>query len=204
MKLPACIRILPALLPLLTAPLRGDPVTEALAPSRIVPSGNYRIAEHDVVQFKVYQEADLDTTARVSKDGTIAFPLIGTVQIGGRTAEEAAQVVQIRLREYLVQPQVTIRITEYSKRRFTVLGQVSRPGTYDFPDEGKVNLLEAIGMAGGFTRSAKPSRVTLKRVGKNGQETTFELDAKSMAVKKDSPRFEVLPGDTIAVAESLF
>ena len=199
MKLPACIRILPALLPLLTAPLRSDPVTEM-----VPPSGNYRIAEHDVLQFKVYQEADLDTTARVSKDGTIAFPLIGTVQIGGRTAEEAALLIQNRLREYLVKPQVTIRITEYSKRRFTVLGQVSRAGTYDLPDEGKLNLLEAIGMAGGYTRSARPSRVILKRVGKNGQEITFKLDAKSMAVEKGSPRFEVLPGDTIVVAESLF
>lgn len=199
MKLPACIRILPALLPLITAPIRSAPVTETLAVSE-----DYRISEHDVVQFKVYQESDLDTTARVAKDGTIAFPLIGAVQIGGRTAQEAAQFVQDRLREYLVKPQVSIRITEYSKRRFTVLGQVAKPGTYDLPDDGKVNLIEAIGMAGGYTRSARPSRVTLKRVGKNGQETTFKLDAKSMAVEKGSPRFEVLPGDTIVVAESLF
>jgi len=199
MTLPVCIRILSVLLPLLTESILSAPVTATAAASE-----NYRMAANDVVEVKVYQESDLDTTARVAKDGTIAFPLIGMVQIGGRTAEEAAQLIQNRLREYLVKPQVTIRITEYSKRRITVLGQVGKPGTFDLPDGANVNLLEAIGMAGGFARSAKPSRVTVKRVGKNGEEATFKLDAKRMSVEKDSPRFEILPGDTIVVPESLF
>ena len=213
MKPTARIRVFPILL-LFTADAPCAPVptaaTSAWPPASsqkttaaTAPSLNYRLVERDVVQFKVFQEPDLETTARVSKDGTVAFPLIGTVQIGGQTVQDAAQTIQGRLREYLVKPQVTVRILEYSKRRFTVLGQVSKAGTYDLPDDTTLNLLEAIGMAGGYTRSAKPSRITLKRIGKDGKEVTYKLDAKKMAGDKDSPRFEVLPGDTIVVAESL-
>jgi len=210
MKPPACIRIPTVGLALVTAALQGAPApaeptqqNTARTAAAVATSANYRIAEHDVVLLKVFQEADLETTARVAKDGTIPFPLIGNVQIGGRTVQDTALFVQERLREYLVKPQVTVRIIEYSKRRFTVLGQVSKPGTYDLPDDTTVNLIEAIGMAGGYTRSARPSRVTLKRIGKDGQESTHKLDAKRMAGEKGSPRFEVLPGDTIVVGESL-
>ena len=185
--------------------IRSDPPPTRPQPvAAMAAANNYRIAEHDVLIFKVFQEEDLETTARVAKDGTISFPLIGYVQVGGKTVQEAAQTVQDRLREYLVHPQVTIRILEYSKRRFTVLGQVSKPGTYDLPDDSTINLLEAIGMAGGYTRIAQPSHVTVKRVEAGGRETTYKLDAKRMAVDKGNSRFEIVAGDTIVVGESLF
>ena len=57
-------------------------------------------------------------------------------------------------------------------------------------------------MAGGYTRIANPSKVTLKRQGARGEETLFRLDAARMAKDRDSLRFEVLPGDTILVGES--
>ena len=168
----------------------------------ITPSSNYRLSANDLVQIKVFQEEELDTTARISKDGTVQFPLVGSAKFGGKTVQEAAQALEATLRDYLVRPQVTLRVMEYSKRRFTVLGQVMKPGAYEMPDDLSLNLLEAIGLAGGYTRIANPSKVTLKRR-VNGVETIFKLNAKSMATEGESRRFEILPGDTILIGESI-
>jgi len=167
-------------------------------------SQNYNLTANDLVEITVYQEDDLRTTARVADDGTITFPLIGSVRIGGKSVEEAAQAIRGRLaKDYLVNPQVNLTVTEYAKRRFTVLGQVEKSGTYDFPDHGSLDLLQAIGMAGGYTRIADAGRITVRR-NSSGRETVFRLNAKEMAAGKSGATFEVLPGDTVTVGESVF
>lgn len=166
------------------------------------PSANYRLNANDLIHIKVFQEEELEAMVRLSKDGTIQFPMIGSARVGGQTVQEAAQTLEAALREYLVRPQVAIRITEYSKRRFTVLGQVMKPGAYDMPEDLSVNLLEAIGIAGGYTRIANPAKVILKRR-VNGAETIFKLNAKTMATEGENKRFDILPGDTILVGESI-
>lgn len=163
----------------------------------------YRLAPNDIVHIRVFQEDELETSARVSKTGAIPFPLLGTVNIGGYSLQEATSILETSLRSYLTHPQVAIRIVEYSKRKFTILGQVSRPGTYDFPDDSSVSLLEAIGMAGGYTRIANTSKITVKRHAQNGEQV-FRIDGKKMAREKESRPFELTPGDTVIIEESLF
>jgi polysaccharide export outer membrane protein len=85
-----------------------------------------------------------------------------------------------------------------------VLGQVNRPGTFEMPDENQMSLLEAIGMAGGYSRIANPSKVTLKRTNPDGLEQIFHLDAKRMARDSAAAPFLLKTGDTIVVEESLF
>jgi polysaccharide export outer membrane protein len=180
------------------------PATPVSSPSADSSSSTYYVAPDDVVSVTVYQEADLATTARVAKDGTINFPLIGTVNIAGKTPDDAARVIAAELaKDYLVNPQVSISVTEYSKRRFTVLGEVQKPGQYEMPDRDSVTLLEAIGAAGGYTRIADPSNIRLKRL-QGGKETVFKLNAKSMASERATASFEVRPGDIITVGESFF
>jgi protein involved in polysaccharide export with SLBB domain len=165
---------------------------------------NYVLSANDLVKLTVFQESDLETTVRVSKDGTVTFPLIGAVKIGGKTPQDAAKLVRDLLaKDYLVNPQVNLTVIEYSKRRFIVLGQVQRPGAFDMPDRDSMRLLQAIGMAGGYTRIADPGKITLKRT-VNGKENVFKLNAKRMASGDDTAEFEILPGDVITVGESLF
>ena len=165
-------------------------------------SPNYRLLTNDLVNIQVFQEDDLQSTEHIAQDGTISFPFIGTVSLAGKTLQESAETLQTRLREYLVHPQVTVRVAEYSKRRFTVLGQVTKPGIYELPNDSTLTLLEAIGMAGGYTRIASPSRITIKRQGQHGEETLLRVDGARMARDKTSQRFEVRSGDTIMVGES--
>ena len=178
-----------------TAPQKTDPARS--------PTAGYRLASNDTVNIQVFQEDELQTTARIGKDGSIPFPLVGTISLGGRTVPEAASAVSQALKDYLVHPQVALRIVDYSKKRFTVLGQVNRPGTFDLPDESPLSLLEGIGMAGGYSRIANPSKVIVKRRGLGGEQV-FHLNAKQMAKGSAVPSFQILPGDTVVVEESLF
>src|SRR4051812_12546573 len=92
---------------------------------RAIPlvDGNYRLTPQDVVKVTVFREDELTTTARIAEDGTIKMPLIGTVKVGGRSVSEAASQIEVALeKDYLVHPQVSVSVTEFAKRRFTVMG----------------------------------------------------------------------------------
>jgi len=83
------------------------------------------------------------------------------------------------------------------------LGQVQRPGSFEFPPNESINLLQSIAMSGGYTRLAAPSKVTIQRV-INGSLSVYELDAADMAKDKKTKPFEILPGDIITVGERVF
>jgi protein involved in polysaccharide export with SLBB domain len=164
----------------------------------------YMLSPNDVIQVKVYQEEDLETKMRIAKDGTASFPLIGVIQIGGKTVEQATALIRDLLdKDFLVNPQVTLTVVEYAKRRFTVLGQVQKPGAYEIPNEESVSLLQAIAMAGGYTRLANPGRITISRTS-GVQKTTLMVDGRAMASDSTMKSFVVYPEDTITVAERVF
>lgn len=168
------------------------------------PSPSYALVPNDVLEIRVFQEDDLACRLRISPRGTIIFPLIGVVSVGGLSPQEAAETIRAKLaKDYLVNPQVTVTVFEYGKRRFAVLGEVQKAGSYDMPEREKVTLLDAIAMAGGYTRIADPSRVTLKRK-ENGKVTIVRLNAKKMAKDDRSASFEIQPGDVITIGESIF
>lgn len=192
----------------------GPAATNAIQPTAITPAitpvsslfsdtRSYRLTANDVLKIKVYQEEDLTTDLRISKDGTANFPLLGAIVLGGKSIEEATAMVRDLLaKDYLVNPQVTITVTEYAKRRFTVLGQVGKPGIYEFPNEEGVTLLQAIGMAGGFTRLAKTSTVTVTRI--SGGNRTITVNVKANTNDPATKQFEVLQDDTVQVGERTF
>lgn len=164
---------------------------------------NYVLTPNDLVRISVFQEEDMTTEARIASDGTVTFPLIGVVRLGGKTVIGAQKTIRDLLdKDYLVNPQVTVSVQEFTKRRFTILGQVNNAGTYDIPANEKLTLLDAVGLAGGFTRIANTARVTLKRA-VGGKESVIKLDAKRMA-REEGNSFEVKDGDTITVPESIF
>jgi protein involved in polysaccharide export with SLBB domain len=166
---------------------------------------NYKLSANDLLDFRVFQEPELDGVIRVSGDGTAIFPLIGAVPLVGKTITEATELIKARYRDgYLVYPQVSLTVRTYAQKLFTVLGQVQKPGSYDMKGSEEITLLQAIGMAGGYTKIANPGNVTIKRQTGGGGEQVIKVDAKRMARGGDSASFRVKPGDVITVAESLF
>jgi protein involved in polysaccharide export with SLBB domain len=166
-------------------------------------SGSYILSANDQIQIEVFQEDDLRTSAKISKEGTITFPLLGNVKLAGLTMSQAtARLTELLKRDFLVNPRVSMTVVSFSKKRFTVLGQVNSPGIKEMPDQEGLDLLEAIGMAGGYTRIANPGKITIKRR-EGGSESVIQVDGKAMA-KGNGKGFQIKPGDTITVAESIF
>lgn len=158
---------------------------------------------------EVFGEDDLRTAGRLSAEGSLNVPLLGQVRLAGMTtAQAAARLDELFRKDYLVNPRVNVSLLGYAKRRFTVLGQVNRPGSYEMPEgsPGGLDLLEAIAMAGGYTRIAAPERVSVRRTGGPGGEQIIKVDAKRMARGAAGPSagFRVLPGDTVTIGESIF
>ena len=179
------------------------PASNALsAPAAVAPSGNYILSPNDVLAIRVFQEEDLSGQHRIGQDGMITYPLVGTVRLGGKTVSEATRALAGALRTYLKNPQVSIDVSEYSKRRFVVLGQVQRPGTYLIPSEEKLDLLSAIAAAGGYTRLADPGNIIVRSQA-GGGEVVKKVNAKAMARQKE-PLLEIQPDDKITVGERLF
>lgn len=191
-----------------SASLGQQPTTGASEanPVRPVPlvDGSYQLSPHEVIKVMVFQEDDLTATARIAEDGTVQLPLIGSIQIAGKTVRQAAVAIEAALRQdYLVQPQVSVTVAEFAKRRFAILGQVNRPGTYEIPANESLDVIQAIGLAGGYTRSANPSKIIVKRVAQ-GSERVFRLNGKELARSGREKAFRVVAGDTITVEESIF
>lgn len=168
------------------------------------PTG-YTLSANDQVAIEVYGEEDLRTNARLSADGSISLPLLGAVRLGGLTlAQASSRLTELYGRDYLVNPKVNVSLASYAKRRFTMLGQVNRPGSYEMPEGSAsgIDLLEAVAMAGGYTRIAAPERISVRRKGGNGDEV-LRVNGKQLA-KASGEGFRVQPGDTVTVGESIF
>ena len=170
-----------------------------------LPLRAYVLGPNDVLQLKVYQEDDLDAPRlRVALDGTVTLPLLGKLNLGGKTVEEAQTIIYDELaKDYLVNPQVTLTVVEYAKRKFTILGEVNRPGTYEIPPDEVFTVIHGIAMAGSFTPKAKQTTVKVTRV-VAGKKESIELDVRSMIRDTKTPAFYVQPGDTILVPEGVF
>jgi len=168
------------------------------------PTG-YVLSPNDQIAIEVFGEDDLRTAGRLNSEGNLSLPLLGSVRIGGLTLTQAAsKITELYARDYLVNPKVNVTLVGYAKRRFTVLGQVNRPGSYEMPETspGGIDLLEAIAIAGGYTRIAAPERISVRRHSSSSGDQLMKVDAKRLA--RGDGTFRVESGDTITVGESIF
>lgn len=165
------------------------------------PAG-YTLSPGDQVAVEVFGEDDLRTSGRLNSEGNLTVPLLGSIHLAGLTPTQAAsKVTELYSRDYLVNPKINVTLVNYGSRRFTILGQINHPGIFEMSPDG-IDLLEAVAMAGGYTRIAAPERITVRRHSASGDEI-LKVNAKRFTKGKGGG-FRVEPGDTITVGESIF
>jgi polysaccharide export outer membrane protein len=152
----------------------------------------------DVLRLAVYGSPDLGLETRVSEAGTITFPLLGQVAVGGLSVAAAEKRIGGLLESggYLKQAQVNIIVTTLQSQQVSVLGQVNRPGRY--PVEGKRHVLDLLATAGGISGEGGDS-VSLIRT-RQGRTTRDTIDLGAMV--RDATleqNIEVAGGDIIYV-----
>jgi polysaccharide export outer membrane protein len=114
---------------------------------------DYRVGPGDVLEVEVYDDPELSGLVTVQHGGEISFPLLGDVDVEGLTAKEVRETLtRLLAKDYLVDPQVAVRVKEHRSQWITVVGEVVRPGKYFL--QGSKSLLELLTEAGGFTPQA--------------------------------------------------
>ncbi len=161
----------------------------------------YQIGPQNLLQIRVLGEGNLQTTFRVDDQGFITHPLAGRIKLAGQSVAEAEAMLESILKDdYIRNPHITIFVLEHS--RFSVLGEVRQPGNYEIL--GKVSIIQAISMAGGFTPVANERKIRILRKHENREEETIEIDVQDMIDGKKSDNVFVEPGDVINVPKSFF
>ena len=182
----------------------APPIVERTIPNHAAAQAgpkNYKLTPNDVVSITVFQEPDMATQTQISRDGSVSFPLIGQVMIGGLSKGEAENLIANRLSEkYLVSPQVTVNVTEYAPQTFTILGQVNAPGSYPvLMGEDIFTLPMALARANGNTRIGNLRNIKITRY-EGDKISQFTVNMLS----SQGQQFVVQRGDLITVQETLF
>lgn len=169
-----------------------------------MPASDYVLQPSDLVRMQVFQENDMTREVRVTQEGTITLPLIATIDVKGKTVRQAEELIrQLYDKDYLVNPQITLTVLEYSQQVVQVLGSVGQAGAVAFPPEQKMGLLEAIARAGGFNRLANRKQVRLTRTSSDGKTENFVINADELIQGDSNKQWLLQKGDVIFVPERI-
>ena len=166
-------------------------------------ASEYQIGPENALQIDVYygKNEKLSQKVRVSSKGIINFPLVGEVAVTGLTvAQLQEKLKQLLEKDYLVNPQVTVFIEEYST--VSVMGEVNKPGAY--PIKGRLTVVGLISLAEGFSSSASPNDVKVMRTNSDGTRQENIVRVHDIMTKKTSENesFALQSGDVVNVPKS--
>ena len=159
--------------------------------------GAYTVKPGDSLLISVWKEPDLQGKALVTPDGTFAFPLIGLIDVKGKTVAEVQRIAAEHLSKYISDPVVTVSIDEIKGNKVYVIGQVNKPG--EFIVNPRVDVMQALSMAGGTTAfAALNDIVILRRVGTQRVALPFRY-AEVARGKSLDQNIDLQAGDTVVV-----
>ena len=153
---------------------------------------DYIMCPGDQLQVVVYRHTDISSPLNstpyiVRPDGKVTFPLIGDIDVTGKTVTEFTRQLEASLAEYLVRPQVSVNILKLGTTRVYVLGEVKKPGLYEL--EKCHRVLDALGKAEGFTEKAAKKKIFLIR---KGAEEPVLVNINNFLKKSDQSQNYVL------------
>jgi len=152
--------------------------------------GPVTLESGDRIRLTVWGQDQMTGEYLVEKDGNIAVPLAGRVQVANLTPPEAEKAVRDKLRNGLVvDPKVTVDVIQF--RPIYVVGEVNHPGAYDFTSN--ITVINAVSLAGGFTYRAKEDSITVMR-GTGPNQKKYNVSQTTM----------LQPGDVVTVPQRYF
>lgn len=159
----------------------------------------YALQPGDIVKISVFQNPDLSIETTIAENGTISYPLLGTVQLGGLSIPDAEKLIATQLQkgDFVVQPHVNILLTTAHGNQVAVLGQVNHPGRFPVESDN-VRVSDMLALAGGVAPTGADNAVVTGT--RNGKPFRKEIDVGALFLaKSQDDNLKVLGGDVIYV-----
>ena len=172
----------------------------------LIVTDEYIIGPEDILEISVWRTPELSREVVVRPDGRISLPLIGEVMVVGSTTSELRDNITEKLKVYKENPTVAIIVKAIKSYYFTVQGAIGRGGGKGggggggkIPLLSHTTLVQAIGLAGGLGSDAVRSRITIFRLGIDGETPQKIVVNYQDIILRDAENIEIKPGDTIVV-----
>lgn len=152
---------------------------EMIAEANSANMKQFLLGPEDVLEIAVWKSEELTQKEVVVRpDGKIGIPLIGDVEVSGRTADEVASHIAGLLKKFKDNPSVSVKVREVNSYYVYVLGDVAKPGKYQLKSQATV--LQALALAGGFTLYAAKNKMQVRRtiIGQDGTSKDFTIPAR--------------------------
>lgn len=201
--------LMPFCRPLLFALLLVTCVSLSIADEPTAGAANntptdYVLQPSDLIRVLVFQEPDLLREVRISQESTVNLPLIGQLDLKGKSVRQVEELIRsLYDKDFLVNPQITVTVLEYSPRTVQVIGAVNQPGSITFPPEQKMTLVEALSRAGGPSRIANLNQVRITRVNADGKSENITINLGGLKKGNSSDSFQLQKGDVIFIPENI-
>ena len=156
----------------------------------------YVIEPGDTISVRVYNQDGMSARVKVREDGKVSLLFLNDVQAAGHTPKAFADQLQVRLKEFIVNPVVNVSLEEARPFEVFVVGEVARAGRVALEPHGTV--LQALAAAGGLTENANRDRIFVVRTSPEPARIRFRYDSLTR-LEGRSATFLLRPGDTIVV-----
>jgi polysaccharide export outer membrane protein len=181
-----------------TTTVASSTAQSSAQPGKTPDDSSFVIGDDDGLAINVWKEPDLSRTIQVRSDGKISLPLIGEVQATGRTPLQLEQDISTKLQNYIAKPEVTVMVTQINSKKFNILGQVAKPGSYSLAVAPTV--MDAIAAAGGLRDFAKQKTIYILRQKAGGSESRITFNYKDFIKGKNlNQNIKLEPHDTVVV-----
>ena len=173
-----------------------------VTPTRPDPAGargdDYLIGPEDVLSISVWKDPELSGSVPVRPDGRITVPLLGELVASGQTPSQLAAEIRGKLKNYVVDPEVQVIVTQVKSHSFNVVGKVMKPGAYDLAKP--TTILDSVALAGGFQDFAKLNKIYVLRKMPDGSQKMLPFDYKLVIKgRRLDQNIELQSGDTVVV-----
>ena len=176
---------------------RSGANTTPATPATVPLPTDYVIGVDDLLGVVFWKEKELSAEVVVRPDGKISLPMLNDVRAVGLTPEQLAKVIEQAATKFVRDGGATVMVKEVRSRKVYVIGEVSRPGTFQLASE--MTVLQAIAEAGGFLEHADRGDVVIVR-NEAGTEKRYKFNYNEVVRGKNTQQnIKLLPGDTILV-----
>ncbi|WP_353063292.1 polysaccharide biosynthesis/export family protein [Tunturibacter psychrotolerans] len=175
----------------------NSPTQPPAIPDSKPSDDSFVIGNDDVLAINVWKEPDFSSpSTQVRSDGKISLPLVGEVPAAGLTPLQLEEDLAAKLRNYITKPQVTVMVEQINSKKFNILGQVVKPGSYSLALAP--TIVDAIAIAGGPRDFAKQKSIYILRENLGGTQTRIMFNYKDF-LKGKNQNIKLEPRDTVVV-----